>query len=340
MSKRKREEDFLGINCIVKEDLPYPYVYYPDSYGTFFVFARDLRDMPSFCACSKPLIETYLDLYPAIKAPLDGNWFPHIIEGYSHNNPNKFMQTLHFEEGLCHRCNLKTPTLEYCVPMYGGQFKRKYGWYIRQTELRLGIKRIPAAYILSSQYYSDEELTPDYIKEKIIQANKYFDYLSDRNKYLYLSSEEYMQHPKPLSDDIDPYSEIPKIIRQIENDIENITRQEFGFKKIGEGWVSETLLYKIICHLFPNEEVLFHHRPKWLNGLELDIYLPQLKIAFEYQGQQHYHPIKIWGGEEALKKLQNRDKTKATICEELKIKLYHIKYSDPLNEEFIKSLIK
>jgi hypothetical protein len=47
---------------------------------------------------------------------------------------------------------------------------------------------------------------------------------------------------------------------------ENEARAEFGFRPVGEGWVSETLLFAIVTRLLPGEEIARHVRPAWLQG--------------------------------------------------------------------------
>ncbi len=121
--------------------------------------------------------------------------------------------------------------------------------------------------------------------------------------------------------------------------IENIVRKEFGFKKVGEGWVCETILYQIVGRILYNHEILFHYRPGWLEGLELDIYIPSLKLAFEYQGQQHFHPLRVWGGQKALQDLRVRDTRKAEICNNLGIKLITIDYTKPLVEDYVRKIL-
>lgn len=56
-------------------------------------------------------------------------------------------------------------------------------------------------------------------------------------------------------------------------------------------------------------------------GSELDIYIPDLRMAFELNGVFHYIPIY---GQNTLEKIQNRDKNKNIICEKFGIELITI----------------
>ena len=68
--------------------------------------------------------------------------------------------------------------------------------------------------------------------------------------------------------------------------------------------------------------------PKWLNGLQLDGYCEEEKIAFEYQGGQHYEFIqRFHKTEENFHKLQERDKRKAKLCRENNVKLIIVPFS-------------
>ena len=42
----------------------------------------------------------------------------------------------------------------------------------------------------------------------------------------------------------------------------------------------------------------------------IDIFLPELNIGFEYQGEQHFKPIPKFGGEKEFQKVLKRDKEK------------------------------
>jgi hypothetical protein len=128
--------------------------------------------------------------------------------------------------------------------------------------------------------------------------------------------------------------------RSFTRKIENIVRQEFGIRKVGEAWISETILFQIVVRVCSGHDVLFHHRPEWLEGLELDIYIPDMKKAFEYQGIQHYRPIGAWGGQEAFEELRRRDARKALVCKRRGIRLIKVDYTDPLTEQHVRSLLE
>lgn len=128
----------------------------------------------------------------------------------------------------------------------------------------------------------------------------------------------------------------------LERRTNNLTREELGFKKIGERFVSETELYRIIKAIFPNNKVIHHYKRKWLGKQEIDIFVPDLNLAIEYDGIQHFKPIKAWGGEEGLKKNIERDKLKEEKCKENNVILIRFTYkeNDLLSENYVKSKLK
>ena len=191
--------------------------------------------------------------------------------------------------------------------MYGGKFKQHYGWYINQEYYKLGV---------DNDLYESINFLPEICPPEI------FEMVSRMNKLI----------------NIEEHYDVVSVLRnRIDLLIENDVREQLGFKKIGDAWVSETILYKIIQEIYPEVEVIRHHRPKWLEGLELDIYIPSLKLGFEYQGIQHFKAISHWGGEVQLEKQQEHDKRKKEICKALG--LICVNYDEPLNSEYIISRI-
>ena len=75
--------------------------------------------------------------------------------------------------------------------------------------------------------------------------------------------------------------------------------------------------------------------------LSFDFYLSDLNILIEFDGEQHYRPVKWFGGEEGFLKTQKRDKIKTDFAEKENIKLIRIQYSDfDKIEEILKKEIK
>ncbi len=77
----------------------------------------------------------------------------------------------------------------------------------------------------------------------------------------------------------------------------------------------------------------------YVNKLLFDFYLPDKNLCIEYDGIQHFEPVKIFGGIEGFKQQQKRDKIKDVFCKSKNIKLIRISYKDDvikiLNEIFV-----
>jgi len=59
-------------------------------------------------------------------------------------------------------------------------------------------------------------------------------------------------------------------------------------------------------------------------GLELDFYWPELKIALELDGEQHFGAVKHWGGQEKFVQIQANDKRKNKLCKKNGIHLIRV----------------
>ena len=108
---------------------------------------------------------------------------------------------------------------------------------------------------------------------------------------------------------------------------------------VGEGWTSECEMFRILKKIIKSP--MIKHDRKVLNGLELDSYFPELKLAFEYNGEQHYEWIKFFHKtKEEFEAQKYRDKCTKKICKLLGITLIIIKYKEDLSEQLVLSKLK
>lgn len=86
-------------------------------------------------------------------------------------------------------------------------------------------------------------------------------------------------------------------------------------------WIEEQLTI-----LYPTLKI--HYNKTDIINSELDIYIPLLKLAFEFNGIFHYEPIY---GDDKLKRTKNNDDKKFRLCSESGIGLcvidtHNVKY--------------
>lgn len=98
---------------------------------------------------------------------------------------------------------------------------------------------------------------------------------------------------------------------------------------------------EIFCLLkqnFPNENWVWEYRSEWLGLQSIDIVNERIKLAIEYNGEQHYMPVKIFGGEEEFEKTKNRDIIKEEKIRNNGYNLYIIPYNEYNKKKIINDI--
>jgi len=102
-------------------------------------------------------------------------------------------------------------------------------------------------------------------------------------------------------------------------------------------WSSEYKLFDLIGKYVG--EALYQYRSVWLGSQSYDIFLPSQSIAIEYQGEQHYQAVELFGGQEALERNIERDNKKRRISSARGITVLDWKYDAPINTDNVLSFL-
>lgn len=95
-------------------------------------------------------------------------------------------------------------------------------------------------------------------------------------------------------------------------------------------------LLEIVQELFPNQRIELEHNIADRGALFLDIYLPRLKIAFEFDGLQHFQYTEHFHGtRENFIKARKRDVQKDDLCRKLGIALVRVAYNEDMTKELV-----
>lgn len=115
-------------------------------------------------------------------------------------------------------------------------------------------------------------------------------------------------------------SYIPDVYRLAENRV----RRKYNLPQIGEGWLSETQLYYEIKYVFTDCKVTQHAKLPFLKKQHLDVFIHELNIGLEYQGEQHNRPVDYFGGDTAYSQTLERDERKRKLCEKNGVSLIYV----------------
>jgi len=243
-----------------------------------------------------------------------------------------------FRAGICHRCLLRVPSVRWSNLPEHSAFLYHFGWYWKQQMLAYGIDWFMP--FLRDQCPGDLaallEIDPCEAQGRLSE------YEREHNLSIYA-----FDHPpgilgslRPGMGDMYALSQRMRAVRKsVENDVERRLRADFGFPARGKTLNNETVLYLICRSIFQPHTVERHARPDALRGLTLDIFVPEVRIAVEYQGQQHFEPADHLGGEKHFRMTVRRDRRKAKLCRENDITLVYFDVSDKLTEEHVRNKI-
>lgn len=111
---------------------------------------------------------------------------------------------------------------------------------------------------------------------------------------------------------------------------DNLFRRDRGIPEIGRGWVSEVALFDLIRTIWPS--AIHQWRPAFLGMQSIDIHVPELSIAIEYQGQQHYEPVDLFGGKDGFLLTRARDEKKRALLNANDVQLLEWPYNAPITK--------
>jgi len=138
-----------------------------------------------------------------------------------------------------------------------------------------------------------------------------------------------------------PYIKRTAIEKNIDQrEAENEIRDMLGIPHVGEGWVSERELLNMVKDIFSEYEIAHQASPEWLGRQRLDILIPELRLAIEYQGRQHYQPVPFFGGEDGFQQTRERDRSKAKLCSENAVTMVFFRYDEILTRELVETRIR
>ncbi len=149
------------------------------------------------------------------------------------------------------------------------------------------------------------------------------------NKYVY-SLVEYVNNKtkvKIICPEHGEFEQTPN--RHLVGDGCPICKESKGEKEIRKYLIENGLVF-ISQHKF--------HDCKNKRTLPFDFYLPDYNTCIEFDGRQHYLPIKYFGGLKGLEETKIRDEIKNKYCQDNIIKLIRIKYNENIFEKLNKNL--
>ncbi len=337
-------KDVIRSQFQFRESLPLPVVTYTHDYGTWLTFQASEDAQPHICGCHRNACATFLRLnaksgtYHRLK---DSSLVDHFLSRsncsfnkLAASSIEELMALPIFKDGLCHICNRRVPSIRWSNLDEHSFALQHFGWYFRVAQYAAGVEPHGGFEFdfLDPELKALAVLDPRSTRRKIGEfTSKYglgwgaLDRPAGIFGNLYPGAEEMRQLQQELN------LQEKKMSRLVEKRF----RQSLGFPEHGKTGGSEIILYWIVKALFQPRDVLRRARLPFLGGMELDIFIPSLNFAIEYQGEQHFRAFKHFGGAKQFKAVRQRDAKKITLCKESGVDLRFVTFADKLTEDEI-----
>ena len=163
--------------------------------------------------------------------------------------------------------------------------------------------------------YRLNKLQIDFIeKSKILHHNKY-----DYSKVVYKSAKTNVEIICPIHGSF------------FQQPTKHLCKHKCPYCKESKGETEITYLLKInnIKHI----KQFGFDNCRDINKLSFDFYLPDFNTCIEFDGEQHFKIIEMWGGEKDFITRQKRDNIKNEYCKNNNINLIRIRYDENIEEK-------
>lgn len=327
-----------------RESLPLPLVTYPHASGIWIAFQESEGAQPYLCSCHRDACIAFLRLNEQTQThhlARDSSLVDHFLPREVVRSNTLRAATLSefealplFQDRLCHLCRRRVPTVRWTNVDEQSLFLQHFGWYFHVALYTAGLSRFGYFFpeMLDSELRALVEIDPVSTRRRLREFQSLHNLgwgSLDRTPSLFDDRYPGMADMRHLQHTLNEQTNRMQLF------VEERLRRSIGFPPHSKTGGSELILFWIVSALFQPTEVLRHARPPFLEGLELDIFVPSLRLAVEYQGEQHYVPFSHLGGARNFRQVQQRDTKKAAFCKKHGIDLRFFTIADKLTEDYV-----
>lgn len=322
----------------------------------FLAYSLDEQSPAHFCECAVGAIQNYITNAAAERQRLLQAGRGAMHDGVLWRNCSVFpravrqeLQEAHFDEtlfgrlrfrsGLCHRCQRAVPPhRHYCDHSY---FENVFGRIIRHDLYGLGFDWVARPLPFVRTKAQTELLPADF---EAVGARR--DVLADVPYSCWKKNTEALQ-AVGMSSNAELHRERLTLEERHRSAVDRVTehviaevRRHYDFPAAKRGLQRETILYYNVRAIFRSRTIVRHARPGFLEGLELDLWIPALRLGIEFQGEQHEQAVDHCRGGPALISLQERDRRKKALCEKAGVTLVCFDADVDLNETAVAARLR